>query len=352
VDVRPVSFAVAGLLCGALFFSIRPAQDNAVRETAAVPSQSRSASAYELYGCRVYTANDWFTTDLTAGGSRYARNSVDPRSAAILSNFAAVLSNPVFNINGTDASVPQNPLVNRVTSRVPLHPVRGLAWGFQDDPYGDDPGRGVPWNNELLNGTAEHTIVLNTETCVDYESYDSKWDGAGFSAQDGYVHNLRHPFNDQYANDAGIMTKSGIPLLGTLDVGEDAAAPSIDHIAYMLIPGSDASSVAAGGYVAPATAGADCVSQCENKLPFGARLRLNSSKYTCPEARTHPQAHKICIQLQRYGAIVMDHDGVDTYQIRLAPAADGSNPWNQSDVEVLNGIPITDWDVMQLGAVH
>jgi hypothetical protein len=316
------------------------------------PVASSGSSPYVLDGCHVYTANDWFTTNLATGGSSYASNAVDPNSSAIISNFSAAFSNPVFNINGTSASVPSNPGVNKATGSTPMHTIGGLGWGFANDPYNDDPGKQIPWSSGFINGSAQHAIVLNTQSCLDYEAYGTSWNGSSFSAEDGYVHNLNHPFNGQYSADSGIVTKAGIPLLGTLDVGEDASASSINHIAYMLIPGSDGSSVAAGGYVAPASQGTSCVSSCSNKLPFGARLRLNPAKYTCPSASTNPQAHKVCEQLETYGAIVVDHDGTNTYQIRLGPTSTGSDPWNETDVQKLNGIPLSDWQVMALGTIH
>jgi hypothetical protein len=314
---------------------------------------STSSSPYVVDGCHVYAANDWLTTNLITGGSAYASNTVDPNSAAILSNFSAAYSSyNKLNVNGVTASISGHAVINKATNATSMYTIQGLSWGFANDPYNDDSTRQLPWSGSFLNGSGEHTIVLNTQTCVDYEVYGTSWNGSSISASDGYVHNLNHPFNNQYQTDGGLITKSGIPLLGTLDVGEDASAPSINHIAYMLIPGSDSSSVAAGGYVAPATAAATCVSSCTNKLPFGARLRLNSSKYTCPSASTNPQAHKICVQLETYGAIVMDHDGPYNYGIQLSESANGTNPWNANDVAALNGIPITDFDVMTLGTIH
>jgi hypothetical protein len=301
----------------------------------------------------VYTANDWFTTNLRTGGSAYASSTVDPNSAGILSNVNSAYGNPQFNVNGVTVSIANNAVVYRASNATPLYSIGNLDWGFTNDPYNDDPSPyKIPWSSNFAHGAGDHNIVLNTDTCVDYELYGASWTGSAISADDGYVHNLNHPFNTQYSTDGGAITKSGLPMLGTLDVGEDASAASINHIAYMLIPGSDSSSMASGGYVAPATAGATCVSFCSQELPMGARLRLNASKYTCPSASSYPQANKICVQLETYGAIVGDHDGVTTYQIRLAETGDGTNPWNANDVDVLNGIPITDWDVMTLGTIH
>jgi hypothetical protein len=61
----------------------------------------------------------------------------------------------------------------------------------------------------------------------------------------------------------------------------------------------------------------------------------------------------VCVQLETYGAIVMDHNGESNlYNIMISEEVNGTNPWNESDVSKLNGIPLTDWDVMTLGTIH
>lgn len=362
MDVRRAVFFVSAVFVTAAA-AIAIAENAGTHQAAAAPPRHRTihhgSSPYVLDGCPVYTAHDWLTTNLLIGGSPYVSNTADRNSPKIIAHFSAAFGDPVFSINGTNASVSGNAVVNQATNATPLHTIQGLSWGFFNDPHNDDPKKQIPWTNGFLNGSADHAIVLNTQTCVDYEVYDAHWNGSSFAATDGYVHNLNDSFESQYRIDGGTMTKSGIPLIGTMDVGEDAAMPTINHIAYLLIPGMDGSSIAAGGYVAPATAGAPCVARCSNALPFGARLRLNSSKYTCPATSTNPQAHKICVQLETYGAIVMDHNGcpascsgAQLYSTRLSATSSGGNPWNEDDVSALNGIPLSDWDVMSLGDVH
>lgn len=319
----------------------------------------QTASTYTFHGCVVYGANDWFTTNLLTGGSSYVSNKVDPNSAAMVKNFANAFPGSGFNVNGTTTTVSQQyPSANLATNSTPLHTVQGTT--MTNDPTNDDPNNVIPWQTGFRdqgNCTYDcHAEVVNTQTCVDYETYrwaQHSWNGSTYTAENGFVHNLNHPFNTQYSKDGGTVTKAGLPIIGTVDVGEDASLPSINHIAQLAIPGSDASSKAAGGYVAPATDGATCVSNCSYKIPFGARLRLNSSKYTCPSASYYPQAHKICIQLETYGAIVTDHNGTSSsFGIALAPTNTGANPWNETDVEHLNGIPITDFDIMTVGTIH
>jgi hypothetical protein len=193
--------------------------------------------------------------------------------------------------------------------------------------------------------------VVNTQTCVAYETYTSghrAYNGSKFNIEFGAVHSLRHSWDSQRN---GGPDGAGVPLMGTMLWGEDASLPAINHIIGVSIAGQGGSPAGAGGWVKPATHGHHCHSWCSHPLPMGARLRLNRSKYTCPSATTHPQAHKICIAMETYGIIVLDWNGTsDAFGPGLQPTRSGSNPWHETDVYALNGIPITDFDIMKMGA--
>lgn len=86
---------------------------------------------------------------------------------------------------------------------------------------------------------------------------------------------------------------------------------------------------------------------------MGARLRLNSAKYTCPRASSNPQAHKVCVAMQTYGILVVDHNGSSSsFGPSVMMKSDGTNPWDANDLSALNGIPITAFDVITLGTIH
>jgi hypothetical protein len=195
-----------------------------------------------------------------------------------------------------------------------------------------------------------------TGPCLDYETYShgDTISGTTFTTQYFSVHNLSQAYNNQIQSIGGV-TEAQIPLLGTADVGQDASAPSINHIAYMVLPGPVG--VAEQGFVTPAGAGPACTSFCSYPIPMGARLRLNPARYTCPSAATNPQANKICVQLETYGMIVADQTGaINLFVVPVGPNPDGTNPWNAADLNAIsstggNGIPLQDFDVMTLGPV-
>lgn len=344
--------------------------------------RNRISARYTFHGVAVYTPCDWFTTrlDVTPSCSPYAVSTVDSSSEKIIGNLNSSpvcrgecrlsinASTPAVKTSGTPANVA---LKNTRT-----YVVRGCAYACSDSIYFDNPQRIIPFSRTFeLEGSCNnktayygdcHVVVVTpmsgnppgTRPGVDYETYQfqppggSPLNGLTYAAESLATYNLRRPY---HASGSGV-TASGLPLLGTQDFGEDASLPSIDHIAYMVLPGSDAKPVASGGFVAPASAGSECMSDCTYTLPMGARLRLNGRKYTCPRSSTNPQAHKLCIQLETYGMIVMDHGAPDgTFRISIAASSDGSNPWNPKDVDAIsttgglgNAIPLSDFDIMTL----
>lgn len=351
--------------------------------TATPGPSSSSTSPYTLDGVPVYTANDWFTTNLLTGGSAYAVNTIDPSSSSIVSYFSSSQCGGTckFAINGTTSTVFENTPVNYATNSTPMYGNTGCSYGcFNNGIYNDDPAPGqeclsncgwkVPWQSSFVEqGICSsgdcHAQVLNTQSGLAYDMYTSSglsWNGSSFGSKVGAVHNLHYSYNSQINSGPDA---AGIPMIGTFELGEDASQPSINHALEVSIPGSGGSPRASGGYVRPATQTHSCATYCSYRLPLGARLRLNSSKYSCPSASTNPQAHKVCVQMETYGVIVVDWNGGSNYfgpnlgALANTGTSGGAcssstctNPWNETDISALNGIPMSDFDVMTLGTIN
>ncbi|MGZ3563756.1 MAG: hypothetical protein ACXVAS_18270 [Vulcanimicrobiaceae bacterium] len=337
-----------------------------------------SAAAYIYHGVQIYPVNDWFTTDLIAGGSSYAANTVDANSTHILNYVQGLYGNIKWYSPAIEG-------VNIATNSTPRSVVSGCNYGCKNDPYNDAPSPFSlpgPTSPDIEEGATSggctgdcHLITLNPQSGLVWEAYKSgsrNWSGTSINTEGAYVHNLNHPFNDQYSIDGGIITAGGIPNMGTTDWGEEAAGAStcnddgsgagcIHHaIAFFLPqPGN-----ATGEYVAPATAGgaAGCKTNCSWVLPMGARIRLHSS-FKCPSATTNPQAHLVCVQLKHYGAILNDTQGGNFYGLRFGESTNATSPWSGDgngggDLDAIlsptgsNYIHITDFDVMTLGTLH
>lgn len=321
----------------------------------ATPAQSNSP--YTFNGIPVYTANDWFTTNLVTGGSSYASNAVDPNSAAIINNYTSAMGNPSFNINGSNTTVAQNSAVNLATSSTAQYAVQSCIYGCKN--WDGTTQVKIPWQSGFLEAgecTAGdcHDLVLDTSSHLAYDTYGSgrySWTGSSFTAESAYSHNLSRSYDSQKM---GGPDNAGIAYWGTVLMGEDAALPSINHVIAVSIAGTDAGPVGSGGWVSPAIQGSACKTSCTNKLPMGARLRLKSS-YACPSASTNPQANKICTTMKTYGIIVIDHNGSGSggsFGPQMERRRDGTNPWNQTDLQALDGIKLGQFDVMSLGTIH
>lgn len=352
--------AIAGVLicaaAGAAYFT-RTTVSVASHRVAIIGPQG----TYTYHGCPVYAPADWFTTNLITGGSTYASNAVDSNSAKIIANLMNAYP------AGRFAYAETSEVVNLVSGSPVTARIQGLKWGFANDPYNDDPppytipiSQPFYQEGQVLSASANtckgdcHVIVLNTTTCVTWETYTSgsaSWDGSTYKSDAGFVHNLRHPFNDQYAQDSWHgTTAADLPMFGNEDFGEDASLPSIPHSVAMFLGLPDKG---VGAHVAPATGGMSCKTYCEAALPYGARLRLHSN-FACPDASAFPQASLICAQMKTYGVIFDDTTGIDNYfGIRLGESADGSNPWHEGDyMQLLGSLKLRDFDVMSLGTVH
>jgi hypothetical protein len=333
----------------------------------------------------VFPQNDWFTTNLVLGGSGYVSNTVDPNSAAIVTNvntaqggmnFSRGEDPPAKAVNIDDESLPWF-----VTSIV-----QAPTWyGFYNDAQNDDPG--PPYHIPVTNGnfwqggsencypaeTDCHVIVLDTVKCVDYETwihdsstYPRSWNNGTYTTTGGGVINLNFADNPPQRVQ---VSAAGLPMMGTTDWGEDETTynnPACQAASSCVIPHIVAfqlatASAAVHGYVAPATAettpcsigSKNCSST--NTIPYGARLRLHAG-YLCPSASSYPQANMLCNQAKQYGWIFQDTEGGSSNgygSIRLGLTASGANPWNSSDDnQFLANVHLTDFDVMTLGPVH
>lgn len=333
----------------------------------ASPTSAPAGTAYTYHGCPLFTANDWLTTNLVSGGSSYVSNAVDPHSSNYINN----INSNVGSINFMANTVAIDETVNLVnSSNLKATPtIQNLTYGFANDPYNDDPS---PAKIEIDSGTFYqegtrgctstngdcHVVVLDTNKCVDYETYNwdgPSWNGSSYTAKGGGVENLNHPYSIEHI----VVSAGDLPMMGTTDWGEDVSYQNascqpncaIPHIVAFLLPQPGQAN---GGYVSPADGtGRACSSYCSWPLPDGARLRLHSS-YSCPSATSYPQANLLCNQLKQYGMIFDDTTGINGGGgIRLGTSSNGANPWNSSDYgQFLGKVHISDFDVMTLGTIH
>jgi len=216
----------------------------------------------------------------------------------------------------------------------PKVPIKFTAYGSESDP-GPYP---VPLNAPVEGGGKrgrgdKHVLVLQEETCMDYELYKAARKGAGWKADSGAVFNLR---SDALRPEGWTSADAaGLPILPLLARYPEVAAGAIDHALRVTVPSSQR------GYIHPATHFASSSSD-PNLPPMGLRLRL---KADYPLAGFSGQALVIMEALKRYGLIVADNGS--PWFITGAP----SPGWNEASLEQLKSVPGSAFEAVETGPI-
>lgn len=322
------------------------------------------------HGCPVFRPGDWLTTNLVTGNSTYVPTTIDVKSQRIIKNLIGAFGD--INLAGNVPTDEEGVNIVNSGNLLATPVIEDLIYGFANNVHNDNPpphkieiNRGVFMQEGtrycVQRGQDCHVIVLDTDKCVDYETYRSggvSWNGSRYTAEGGGVENLRHPYQREHIT----VTAANLPMLGTTDFGEEvqyqraSCRPncSIPHVLALFLP---LPKLATFGYVAPAygTEG-NCTKgtrYCDAyTLPYGARLRLKAS-FRCPDPATYPQANLLCNQAKQYGAIFNDtvsRNGAGG--VRLGLSADTTDPWRSSDFNnFLSSVHLSDFDVITLGRV-
>jgi hypothetical protein len=320
----------------------------------------RATASYTYHGCGVYSSTDLFFRDVSSVG-------VDSHSATIISQ----LPTPSPNNFATDDQSDEQ--VNLGTSATPTYTVGHIMGGHNPAMYpasAPPPAPWVPgWFIEPISDG--HAVSMLTDTCADFETYKTVWaitpvkSGhrasplvlGNLTAFDGQENDLTSSWASQMVPENDAMTQSGIPFLGTVDYGEDAAAVAAHVLAMMMEAGIG---VSQWGYVYPATmpsfvADTGCGgSACAHPLHEGDVLRLQSI-FSCTGTASvtyTTKGQRICNQLKTYGIILTDQTS-GAYQLRFGLKTNGGMGWNYSnDLQpLLANLHITNFDVMDESAV-
>ncbi len=196
------------------------------------------------------------------------------------------------------------------------------------DPDESDPGP-YPFPPTALiegganSGTDMHVLVLDTGTCMLYETYDSAYSNPGWSCGSGAKFDLT---SDALRPDGWTSADAaGLPILPGLVRVSEVNAGAIHHAIRFTVARTQQ------GYIAPATHAAGLSNT--SLPPMGLRLRLKAtfdvSQFTGPAA-------VILTAMQQYGLILADN---------------GSN-WFISGDSDDGWIPLMDGVTAAFGLVH
>ena len=275
--------------------------------------------------------------------SSYALNqdissaSVDPSSAAIISNLGGIGLHPDFG------SVYGIPFV-LVCGSQPKVPITYRRNSY-DDNYGDqsDPGPyPIPATAPIEGGGGSgdsHVLVCDVENNKLYELYNASKNTSdnGWSASAGVIFDLTTSPN----RPAGYTSAdaAGLAILPCLVRYDEVASGKINHAVRFTI----AKANTYAGYVSPANHLVRGTGSLGSSLPMGARLRLKANVDISSFSKTN---QVILTAMKQYGIVVADI-GSNMY-ITGAP----DSRWDDSDLHNLKNISSDNFEVISLGTIH
>lgn len=309
-----------------------------------------------------------------------------------------------WNQNIADAPAAANSaaVISHIGASINIHP----DWGNDSPSNGDDPLYGIPFNVVHGNSTPKVNVVIDAypgESDIvpvpipanaviegDYQN-GPNLNGAGYnSGQRGDSHLIIWDEDDNIAyelylaarpNDKNNKTggweaaqetvwnmntdqfrtlgytsadAAGLSILAGL-VRPDEGLPvsqggqgAIDHALRFTLPSGDINPQ----YIYPASHQIDVGSQASDKLPMGARLRLESTPQVDQLiSKMSPEAQIIATAMQQYGLVLAD-DGSAMYVTGASGSVDAGNnldlTWNMDDVLGLESLTATDFQVVNL----
>jgi hypothetical protein len=278
------------------------------------------------YGCPVFTAGDTYNQIISG-------TAIDPNSAVYLKATEAVDTKGFYAGTGDE-------LVNNAGNGSPLLTVQ------QKVPYHKFPVK-YPWQSSYFIeplGDA-HALVVQTQTCHAYELYGAAYKGGVLSAYSGANWDLTKPFAPLAPDNPSSMA-SGLSLFAGAVKWEEYQAGCICHaIDWTGVAGS----FAQWKYELPASDTDQLPYKgppSDTPMPYGAKLRLKASFST---AGWGPESTAVAQALKTYGMYVSDTGSGKGFFFTNAQS--GGNPWNMSDLNALDNLRVSDFDVVKTGSV-
>jgi hypothetical protein len=232
--------------------------------------------------------------------------------------------------NGEPIGIPYA-VVSKHTRRVHV----GFDYANESDRGPYPLPRGVPIEGGAHSTGDRHVIVVNRDTCTDYELYAAypRQGGKTWHAGSGAIFNLR----SDRLRPAGWTSAdaAGLPILPGLARYDEVKRGSIDHALRFTAP------CTAKAYVYPARHEASTCSGA-NLPPMGLRVRLKASVKL---SGLPYQARIVAQALQRYGLILADNGS--PWYISGAP----DRHWNNDALHLLDRLSGRDFEVVNTSSL-
>ncbi len=302
----------------------------ALAAVAAIFAMPAFVSAHALPGassCPLFPANN--SWNQRVDGLPVAKN-----SASLIARIG--LNDPVHPdfgsglYDGEPIGIPYT-VVGSSTRKVPVT----FQYASESDKGPYPLPRGVPIEGGYSSSGDRHVIVVDRDTCTDYELFAAypHDHGLRWSAGSGAIFNLR----SNHLRPAGWTSAdaAGLPILPGLARYSDVAAGQIDHALRFTAP------CTAARYVYPARHEA---STCggPNLPPMGLRVRLKASVNI---SGLPYQARVVAQALRRYGMILADNGS--PWYISGAP----DPHWNNDALHLLDRLTGKDFQVVDTSSL-
>lgn len=277
-----------------------------------------------IAGCPIFPATDAFNRDVS-------RDPVDPNSADYLAHMQAgsLFLHPDFGM-------PQyGEPVATVSGSQPRVPMR-FTYAFQSDPGPYPFPQNVPIQGGAASSGDRHAVVIDTEGCQLYETYNTWPDGqGGFRADSGARFDLRtgalRP--DQWTS----ATASGLPIFPGLSRFDEVVEQGAVRHALTFTAGSTAHS-----FVHPATHSSGTSGDLYAP-PMGLRVRLRAD-YDL--SRFHGASLVLLQAMKRYGMMLIDNTDPSMF---WAFGGVQDPRWPTQDLEQMKTVPASAFEVIRLG---
>ncbi len=276
--------------------------------------------------CEIFPADN-------AWNQRVDRLPVATNSARLIASIG--LGDPVHPDfgSGTWAGGPIGIPFAVVSNRTRRVPVRfQYAWQSDRGPYPIPPN--VPIEGGRRSGGDRHVIVVDRDTCMDYELFAAYPHDGGrrWSAGSGAIFNLRS--NHLRPGGWTSADAAGLPILPGLARYTEVRSGAIDHALRFTAPCTSAR------YVYPARHEA---STCRGFYPpMGMRVRLKANVNI---SGLPYQARVIAAALKRYGLILADNGS--PWYISGAP----NRGWNNDALHLLDRLTGRDFEVVNASSL-
>ena len=264
--------------------------------------------------CQVFPADNYWNTKIThLPVNQHSRTWLQHMSPS--SNL-----HPDFGPSYGAQPVPYGIPITVVTSAHPTVSVR-FRYASESDrvhyPLGNDTRIEGGWRS----GGDRHAIVVNTSTCTDYETYDTRRSNGLWTAGSGAVFSLTS--NQLRPNGWTSADAAGLPILPGLLRWSEVRSGHVDHAIRFTTNITDAQ------HIWPARHDASSVHN-PSYPPMGARFRLRLS---FDISHYRPAAQVVLRAMKQYGLVLADNGSPWYFQ------GAASRQWPVALLDALKRIP-------------